>query len=775
MEKTKKEIQDGLKRYEDHLLETAKVFNEAAKEQNLGVEMMPENAIAAAKGVNLAQIAPFWSRTDDSGIVHPTQTRTAVDCVAKMLTDARRRGHVVGAMQSGKTTTSLALQWAGPILYLLEGKKTYPFYIIGNQIGHEDQTNTELAAFIAYYGNLEFRLTNRRAEHANVSAMFKHSPSLATYRGHVLLGAEKDVLQVPRIEDLVHRRVGGNQSLSAIADLSRRVTAQGYLPLMIIDEPQFGASDRVVTSEDGQSTTHKCVLAQIFDRIEQALGSTRDDHSFIGLSATPFEMNDVEGFWEVRQYLTSAYSGFNFFNGRPISLNVDIQPPKTMSLTQFSHSIKIPFMSKVVMSAYDSKKSTTFPRVAKALDYEGDLPTYRAEVEKSLRTAIYALLEDYKSDTEWPVGFCIRAFNNNAKTDLLINILDLDPKRIEVIKYYDPYTDGMSVKRVIARRLRPDLPYVMFVTNRARMADAFPVGVRFFMDFALQASDLNSLLQGLLGRACGYNKKSTVVLSDKNKEIVDAYVATQGGYVHPTSRHSLPVGGFRRGAPTGMLKVRDDIDDETVKKFFKSIDERVVEPNIPTGTTGLSAKRSRGLSGFRTGPILLIAEELGLFEHMEENTVRAKIFPQYPMGFRVARRNDTVYHTRERDVPLKYSLDSEGNCRYTFRELDRQSAARGGAAGRAMGQKDVGQHMEPTVYVEKYDLKTGKVIEDRGTGVDRKPGKWRAFMVTFPLQTPIREIRAATIALPTSQAVYDAWLNPTEQASRNEEEARRGK
>lgn len=777
MDTRQKELQDGLKKYEDHLRASADVFNSWAKEKGLHVQMDPTSAIEAVKkGVNLAQVATFWSRPDDTGVVHATQIKTAIDCIVNLLNDSARCGHVVGAMQSGKTTTSLALQWAGPIIYLLKGQRTYPFYIIGNQTGHEDQTNTELEAFVAYYGHVEFKVQQGQEEHADVAPMFKHSPSLATYRGHVLLGALEDVLDVPRLEDLVHRRVGGDQSLRKIADMCRRATDQHYRPLMIIDEPQFGASDRIEINASGD-IQHKCVLAQIFDRIEQELGagSSRSSHWFIGLSATPFEMNDVEKFWEVRQYLTESYSGFNFFNGRPISPDVAIAPPITMSLSRFSESIGIPFLANVVMSAYDIGKPTAFARHARRLRYEGDHATYRGEVEVALRDAIYALLEKDKHDPERPIGLCIRAFNSNAKTDALLQGLSLNPNLIEVIKYYGSDVTGMSVKRAIARRQRRNIPYVIFVTNRARMADAFPTQVRFFMDFALKASDLNALLQGLLGRACGYNKKSTVVLSDDNAEIVEAYVATQGGYVHPTSRHSIPV-GFRRGAPTGMLKLRDELDDETVRKFFREINEQVVTPNITPGQSKLSAKRTKGPKGVRREPILLIAERLNLFDHIEEPAVRTSIFPQFPTGFRVARREDTVYHSHERNVPLKYDVDSEGNCRFTFRWTDRQAAAQGGAAGRAKGQKDVGQHMEPTVYVEKYDSKTGEVIDDRLTlSGERKPGHWRAFMVTFPLISHVREVRAATVALPTSQAVYNDWMTPEEQGARNNEEERRGR
>ncbi|HZS38881.1 MAG TPA: hypothetical protein VFF06_18740 [Polyangia bacterium] len=719
---------------------------------------------SVSDGIGLARIAPFWSRVDDSGIVHETQLKTAIDCLVELRDSPKRCGHVVGAMQSGKTTTSLALQWAGPALYLLTGRRAYPFYIIGSQTTHEDQTNTELDRFMAYYGNLEI-LSDSTESSSSLDAVFAMSPSLANYREHVLRDA-LPVYSVPHLEDLVHRRVGGDQGVRKIGDLCRRATEQGYRPLMIIDEPQFGASDRMVDGDSGP-VRRPCVLVQIFDRIEQEIGATREDHWFVGLSATPFELNDLERVWEVRQHLTDNYSGFNFFNGRPIDEGVVITPPDTMSMSDFADEIDVPFIADISMAAYDGP-TARFARHAKKIGYDDDQASYQMAVEDALRSAIYAVLERYHDDGH-PVGLCIRAFNDNARTQALIGRLKLDDRRIEVIEYYGPQSANLSVKRAIAGRARPDLPYVVFVTNRARMADAFPVEVRFFMDLAQKASDLNALLQGLLGRACGYGKDSTVVLSDANAGIVDAYVATNGGYVHKTSRHSIAVGGFRRGAPAGMIKLRVEMDDPTVKSFFREIDKQVVAANIKDGSTKLNVPRaSKGSAKFRTGPILTIADTLGLFDHLERPEVRTLLFPQIPTGFKIARSGDSVRHARQAGVMLGYTLDAAGNCRYTFRWSDRDSAARGGAAGRAMGKKDSVQHMEPTIYVEKFDPATGEVISDQ------LPGNWRAFMVTFPLREPVREIRAAQVAYPTKLSPYDGWMVPEERAARDQAQQPKG-
>src|SRR2546422_3408645 len=101
----------GLREYENHLTTIAGVFNDHAKSVGLPVKMDPRSALKAAKGgIGLGRISSFWSHHDESGIIHPEQLQTAVECINLLLQDERRQGHVVGAMQSGKTTTSLALQ-----------------------------------------------------------------------------------------------------------------------------------------------------------------------------------------------------------------------------------------------------------------------------------------------------------------------------------------------------------------------------------------------------------------------------------------------------------------------------------------------------------------------------------------------------------------------------------------------------------------------------------------------------------------------------------------
>ena len=74
--------------------------------------------------------------------------------------------------------------------------------------------------------------------------------------------------------------------------------------------------------------------------------------------------------------------------------------------------------------------------------------------------------------------------------------------------------------------------------------------------------------------------------------------------------------------------------------------------------------------------------------------------------------------------------------------------------------------MEPTIYVEKFDPRTGKAFYDRHWD-KRRPGNWRALMVTFPLLEAIREIKPAAIALPSELCAYDYQMIQEERDLRN--------
>lgn len=764
-----------VREYVDHLQSIAAIFESHARERGLGIRIDAAGAIQAVQGgTGISRVMRFCDRVDDSGVLHDAQLMTALDCVGELLTAPQNNGLVLGAMQSGKTTTSLALQFAGPMIYLLTGRCLYPIYLITSHTSQEDQTKIEIARFLDFYGELALVVDDEHrctlidyVRQATIDSVFSYSPTINTYREHVLKKALPDTMMGPRLDDFIQRRVSGD-SIKRVANLCRRANSKGFAPLLIIDEPQYGASDRLVKVDD-RIEWRACVLLQIFDKIDEALGSDAGDRVFIGLSATPYELHDINSVWKVNQYLTSTYTGFNYFGGKVIDADVDVSPPNTVSFADFGTRISVPFLGSVSLAAYDAEPAG-FGRFAEKHGYHGSQDQYRREVEQALRATILRMASD---TSRGPIGICIRLFNNNIRSHRLIENLRLPTDAIEVLEYFGSDHKGRSVKRVIRDRQRPDLPFLIAVTNRARMGDAFPNQVEWFLEFSKKAADLNALLQGLLGRACGYGKRSTVIMSSENAQLVEDYKHERGGYIYKTSRHSAIAGPYRRGAPTNLIRLRRDMDDPLVARYFERLDREVVEPHIIPNTETLRTHRASGSEAFRTGPVLRIAEELGLFAHLEKKDVRERLFPTLP-NFRIARATDKVKNSRS-NAHLTYTMAPNGDNRFTFREWSEGTNNHGGIRSRGYGKNDAsdqqraGNTLEPQVNVRKFDPVSGDVIDDKrinGQLVhkrDRRPGNWRAEMVTLPLVTAVRELQSGEATYPVPHSPFATLMDRDEQ------------
>ena len=100
------------------------------------------------------KILGFFS-SDRPGVLYKEQIITAVDAIIELIESPYNLGLILGALQSGKTTTALALQLAGPAIYLVTGLRVFPFYLTTNQNSHQEQLRNELAHFIKYYGGID--------------------------------------------------------------------------------------------------------------------------------------------------------------------------------------------------------------------------------------------------------------------------------------------------------------------------------------------------------------------------------------------------------------------------------------------------------------------------------------------------------------------------------------------------------------------------------------------------------------------------------------------
>src|SRR5262249_52794135 len=142
----------------------------------------------------------------------------------------------------------------------------------------------------------------------------------------------------------------------------------------IVDEPQFGASDRIIRV-GGNKKIADCLLTQIEKEIRATIGADADRVKAIGLSATPFELHALKRVWTVFQRLGPTYRGFNDFGGQPIDSTARIQPPDTVSVTAAAAQFNIPFLPNINSSAY--LRSRSFESWARKIGYSGTWVQYK--------------------------------------------------------------------------------------------------------------------------------------------------------------------------------------------------------------------------------------------------------------------------------------------------------------------------------------------------------------------------------------------------------------
>ncbi|MDH3581181.1 MAG: hypothetical protein OEM91_11220, partial [Hyphomicrobiales bacterium] len=519
-----------------------------------------------------------------------------------------------------------------------------------------------------------------------------------------------DIYKPATLDDLIHKRVRG-QAIRNLARSCQKMVKAGFTPLMVVDEPQFGASDRIIRI-GGNSTVVDCLLSRIEKEIRSKIGADADRVKAIGLSATPFELHALQRVWTVFQRLGPTYRGFNDFGGQPIDKSVQIQPPNTLSMSDAALQFSIPFLPYVNPTAYS--RSRSFLTWARKIGYTGTWQQYKQACVDAIRALVLALAQQGQQQGRVP-GICLRAINDNDCTEDLLSNLRLPRNLIEVVKFYGAGGQGMTVKQVIAQRSRPHLPYLFLVTSKARMGDQFPSDVHYFIEFAQKASDLNALLQGLVGRACGYGKDSLVILSDHNQQVLDNYVATHGDYVTTPSRHSVVAGGHGGLSQRQQLTIDRDPTDPTLEAFFQDLDLQVVMPTVPVGA---NMKPKRAARGGRRGPILTIAEHHQLFDHIETPAFQQTNLRHVFGTPEIVRRGEAILLKDANGNPIQgtYLTDNADACRYNFRK-DRY-AGRAGIKGRGRGRRDAQDPslnqgvLEPSVGLRKRDPATGDWIDN---------------------------------------------------------------
>ena len=764
--------------FRDHIAHVTSAFDEAAQEFELGVRLSADFLFSSpANYLYLAET--YANKPDDTGVLHEQQLKTALKVVKQLLDEPNRSGVVLGAMQSGKTTTALALQFAGPIIYRHRGTPVTPLYLVTSHTSHAHQTKVELNNFLQYYDMLAVvpstgRNTRPLAPSKNLKESFVEAPTLRMYRNYYAKPFQ-EALEVPSLDDFVRRRTWGQNTVK-IAETVEKIAAKDCIPLMIVDEPQFGAGDHVRIDPDTQMVVQvECVFARILNEIEKRLKIAKDQHFFVAISATPFELGSLDTLWHVPQVLGDDYVGFNFNpsdTAQAIDPNANIRPPRVLGMSAFANEHSVPFFADINMNAYE--KPAAFARFARRIAFQGNHDDYRRACRDAIEAVLVSLVRN-ESKSGKAFGVCLRLVNNNRRVTDILAETDL-ARHFDILPYYGEKPDA-SVKKEILDRKHADKPFLVLVTNRARMGDAFPRDVKYFFEFATRFTDVNSMMQGLIGRACGYRKESTVVVSDVNYRLLQALINTNGVPLMSSSRYSIVAGKSRSrlGAPVTFYDLQRRDDDPVSEVFFAAFDRDVVNKQVNQNVVGqLRNAVRRGPGMKRRAPIVQMLESAGVLAHIETDAVRGRISPEYP-PFKIARLSDSVPALgRAAGRALRYDIDQkDATQRFTFREerddRTRASLRARGRTGNATSDEDE-LNLQPQVILRKVDAQ-GRVVRD-----DRK-GRWTAVGIILPLTKPAHLLPVMSGTgkveiLPRRTAWATRWIKGAQEINRDAAEGK---
>jgi hypothetical protein len=497
--------------------------------------------------------------------VFENQIKTFAKLTKQIFENPSKNKIILGMLQSGKTGTTMLVHLFPVIAKLINDDNYIVIDLLTNRLGHKKQTEQEMDNFYNCFENVKITSNNK-------------SLSLKDYTDEI-----NNRFNFPTT---VYARTNNKTNINKLNDFVKSAKEQNFNVIYAIDEIHWG--------QEANSVFEK-YLKNNLDNIK----SNRSKDIFIGASATPFQYSNLTEVETIHQFLGDNYHGPNFYEGE-----IHDYSAKTTNQTIIGfNELALP-LNEVIPNAFHFINQFNDFRNYGLFDAE-NIQEYRKTCSNIFEQFIKEVFEN-KTKT----GMVVRWTNDNQSTNDFIKTLNLE--NITVINYYGKNANLDIKQTIIEETLGSNENFIIFVTGAARMADAFPINVKYFVDFTFESATLASLLQGLYGRSCGYNKNSTVYLSENNASNLREYIRTKGKFViHP--HESVVVDKQKRGRKPMSITFDTETTNKQLLSAFKAIQETVVYPWLDNNANTLKSASKLKLKAFKN-----TARKVPLFDILNE-------------------------------------------------------------------------------------------------------------------------------------------------------------
>lgn len=509
------EIQEDDSFWKDSIIDGDSLYSIHINQLNtyLQLELVKYNlplslALVARKEINDAII-----RLNEGGQlkirIWQNQIETMAEVIAKLVQDPTKSMVLIGATQLGKTMTVILCWVAEAVLYAATGVKYKVLFIQPGKKALNRQMARDLKGFNDLY---DWDFSGKYVPQTR-----KHSDYRVKIGRLLDLGEEHDL-------PVFARTKGIKKALGQLQQVIQKAHDEDARVLLIVDECHWGM---------GKESIMKSILDFAKDLTTKAQGDI-----MLAISATPFQLSELECLHKVFCRTYPGYIGYAFWGGRLLD---DRYPLIVPTIVDFNHPSVDDVAGKnfhlVDRRCYYSKKhfdKSENKRYFKSHDQ------YRDFCENALVTFVNNLLV-YINPRKGR-GMLLRFFKKITEVEsFLLRKKNLFHKSIKLVKW-----NGENSSQELDVHLKnegvtdEDLKLVMLNDN-GRMGNRVTdeSGICYGYD-AAHSSTLTAIIQGVVGRLTG---KKTIIpmifLAAQHKKLLDRYVETLGADVGPNPHEHM--------------------------------------------------------------------------------------------------------------------------------------------------------------------------------------------------------------------------------------------